>query len=172
MRSRAKLFGHPIHPMLIVFPLGLLASSLIFDVISLASRNGDWSVAAFYMIAGGVVGGLIAAVFGLIDWIAIPAGTRARAVGAWHGLGNVVVVALFAVSWVLRFNHRQHTDSTPFLLSILGVALALVTGWLGGELVGRLGIGVDEGANADAPNSLTGRPAIDSRLLREQESRA
>src|SRR5919204_2994004 len=66
MESRAKLFGHPVHPMLIVFPLGLFITSLIFDFISMGSGNGTWSIVAYYMIGGGIVGGLAAAVFGLI----------------------------------------------------------------------------------------------------------
>ena len=102
MESRAKLFGHPVHPMLIVFPLGLLITSLVFDVIRMSSGNGTWSVVAFYRIGAGGVGGLLAAVFGLIDWLAIPRNTRAKTLGLWHGGGNVVVVALFAVSWLMR----------------------------------------------------------------------
>lgn len=173
MDSRAKLAGHPIHPMLIVFPLGLLASSLIFDLIRLGSGNGDWSVAAFYMIAAGVVGGLAAAFFGLIDWIAIPSGTRAKVIGAWHGIGNVVVVALFVISWALRYNHRDRPGGAAIILSLIAVFLALFTGWLGGELVDRLGIGVDTGANANAPSSLSGRPATETAgILREQQTRA
>ena len=78
MESKAKLLGHPIHPMLVVFPLGLLATAVIFDAIALARENGAWSGMAFYLIAAGVIGGLVAAVFGLIDWLAIPSGTRAR----------------------------------------------------------------------------------------------
>src|ERR671939_2173905 len=101
MESKAKLFGHPIHPMLIVFPLGLLATSVVFDVIAHATADGKWAEMAFWMIAAGVVGGLLAAVFGLVDWLAIPSGTRAKRVGALHGVGNVVVVGLFAVSWLL-----------------------------------------------------------------------
>ena len=81
MRSQARLKSHPIHPMLVVFPLGLLATSVVFDVISLASGDGKWSEMAFWMIAAGVIGGLAAVVFGLIDWLAIPSGTRAKAVG-------------------------------------------------------------------------------------------
>ena len=64
MEARAKLFGHPIHQMLIVFPLGLLATAAIFDVICLVTDNGKWSDIAFWMIAAGVVGGLVAALFG------------------------------------------------------------------------------------------------------------
>src|SRR3954454_5527119 len=102
MESKAKLLGHPVHPMLIVFPLGLLATAVIFDIIALATGSGVWSDMAFYLIAAGVIGGLLAAVFGLIDWLAIAPGTRAKAIGLWHGVGNVVVVVLFVVSWLLR----------------------------------------------------------------------
>src|SRR4051812_35361705 len=98
----AKLLGHPMHPMLVVFPLGLLVTSLIFDFIRLGTGNGTWSLVAEYMIGAGVIGGLIAAVPGLIDWLSIPAGTRAKAIGAWHGIGNVIVVVLFAISWLMR----------------------------------------------------------------------
>src|SRR5262245_4153273 len=104
MRTRFKLFGHSVHPMLIVFPLGLLGTSVIFDFVGRATGAADWPRAAYWMIAAGVISGLVAAVFGLMDWLAIPAGTRAKAIGLWHGLTNVVVVGLFTVSWVLRTN--------------------------------------------------------------------
>jgi len=92
MESRAKLLGHPIHQMLIVFPLGLLAMALVFDIIHLATGVGYWSEIAYWMIAAGVISGLVAAPFGLIDWLGIPAGTRAKRIGAWHGSGNLIVV--------------------------------------------------------------------------------
>jgi uncharacterized membrane protein len=157
MESRAKLVGHAVHPMLIVFPLGLLGMAAIFDLIHLFAGGTGLSAAAYYMLPAGVVTGLVAAVFGLVDWLAIPEGTRAKAVGLWHGVGNVVVVALFALSWWLRPGDAPHAPgTTAVLFSVVGVVLALVTGWLGGELVERLGIGVDEGANPDAPSSLSG----------------
>jgi uncharacterized membrane protein len=156
MESKAKLAGHSIHQMLVVFPLGLLATAVIFDIITLASNERQWSTAAYYMIAAGIIGGLISAVFGLIDWLAIPSDTRAKRVGALHGVGNVVVVALFFVSWLMRSRGTGPGDpsSAALILSFLGVLLALVTGWLGGELVDRLGVGVDNGANLNAPSSL------------------
>ena len=159
MESRAKLLGHPIHPMLIVFPLGLFATAVIFDCIALTTGDGAWSNMAFYLIAAGVVGGLLAAIFGLIDWLAIPSGTRARAIGLWHGVGNVVVVVLFIASWFLRRGQPNTPGTLALALSFAGVLLALVTGWLGGELVDRLGVGVDDGAHLDSPSSLSGRPA-------------
>lgn len=158
MESRAKAFGHAIHPMLIVFPLGLLATAVIFDIIYLSTDRSNFSVAAAYAIAAGVVGGLIAAVFGLIDYLAIPNGSRAKRVGAVHGLGNVVVVALFAISWLLRTgDDRWEPGAAALILSFAGVILALVTAWLGGELVGRLGVGVDERAGVNAPSSLSSK---------------
>lgn len=161
MESRAKLFGHPIHQMLIVFPLGLLATALFFDVIALLlGRHGGLFQAAFYMIAAGVLTGLVAAVFGLIDFLAIPAGTRAKRVGWLHGGGNVVVVLLFAASWVLRRGVPADPPTIAVVLGALGAGLATITGWLGGELVDRLGVGVDDGANLNAPNSITHKRAV------------
>jgi uncharacterized membrane protein len=157
MESRAKLLGHPIHQMLIVFPLGLLAMAVIFDAISLIQNSGYWSEIAFWMIAAGVITGLLAAPFGFIDWLAIPAGTRAKRVGAIHGIGNVVVVALFAGSWWLRRAAPSAPMDPALVLSYVGAGMALGTGWLGGELVDRLAVGVDDGAHVDAPSSLRSR---------------
>lgn len=159
MQSRAKLFGHPIHPMLIVFPLGLLATSLVFDILYLATENGRWADISFWMIASGIVGGLAAAVFGLVDFLAIPRHTRAKRVGAMHGIGNVFVMLLFVLSWLGRYDAPAAPETVPILLSFAGVGLALVTGWLGGELVDRLAVGVDDGANVNAPSSLRDRAA-------------
>ncbi|HKO85917.1 MAG TPA: DUF2231 domain-containing protein [Actinomycetota bacterium] len=98
MESRAKLAGHAIHPMLITLPLGLLGTAVVFDVLYLITNTGGFATASFYMLAAGIIGGLLTAVFGLWDWLAIPAGTRAKRVGLWHGAGNVVVVVLFALA--------------------------------------------------------------------------
>jgi uncharacterized membrane protein len=156
MEARAKLFGHPIHQMLIAFPLGLLATSFFFDLIGLATGKPALLLTAFYLIAAGIIGGLTAAVFGLIDYLAIPGGTRAKRIGLLHGLGNVGVVALFAVSWWMRRGVADAPGSAPIVVSAIAVMIALVTAWLGGELVGRLGVGVDNGAHLDAPSSLSG----------------
>lgn len=156
MESKAKLFGHPVHQMLIVFPLGLLAMAVIFDVIASIRGVAKLHEAVYFMIAAGVVTGLLAAVFGLIDFLAIPRGTRARRIGTLHGLGNVVVVLIFAVSWLLRREDPAHPAMIAIGLGVAAAALATTTAWLGGELVGRLGVGVDDGASLDAPSSLHG----------------
>jgi uncharacterized membrane protein len=159
MESRVKLFGHPVHPILIVFPLGLLATSVIFDIIYLATGHVYLSEVAYWLIVAGILGGVVSAPFGLIDWLAIPAGTRAKRIGALHGMGNVVVLLLFALSWYIRTGAEAAPGAFAYVCAFLGAGLALLTGWLGGELVDRLGIGVDAGAHPDAPSSLSGRPA-------------
>ncbi|HWS54566.1 MAG TPA: DUF2231 domain-containing protein [Pyrinomonadaceae bacterium] len=168
MESKAKALGHPIHQMLIPFPFGLLATAVIFDIVYLLvsdpARADSMSLVAFWMIAAGVVGGLLAAPFGLVDYLAIPKDTRARRVGLLHGAGNVVVLLLFTGSLLLRWDSpaapaSRHPTTLALALSFAGFLLAGVTGWLGGELVDRLSVGVDDGAHLDAPNSLSGRPA-------------
>jgi uncharacterized membrane protein len=85
VESRAKLAGHAVHPMLITLPLGLLGTAVVFDIVGLLGDNSGFAIASFYMLAAGIIGGLLAAVFGLWDWLAVPAGTRAKRVGLWHG---------------------------------------------------------------------------------------
>lgn len=160
MKGHAKLFGHAVHPMLITFPLGLLPTAVLFDVVRLATHNPKWNDLSFWMIAAGIVGALAAAIFGLIDWRAIPSHTRAKRIGLVHGVGNVIVVALFATSWFLRYRGAEVPSTTALVLSFVGLGLAVVTAWLGGELVERLGIGVDEGANVNASSSLSHAPAL------------
>lgn len=162
MSGPVKLLRHPVHPMLVVFPLGLLATGVIFDLIAAFSGNQGFYLVSYWMIAAGIVGGLLAAIFGFTDWMGIKPETRAKSVGMWHGLGNLTIVLLFAASWWMRSNDPNNVPNTfAFILSLLGAGLALVTGWLGGELVYRLGMAVEEGANENAPNSLT-EPTIPS----------
>ena len=160
MESRAKAMGHGIHPILIVFPLGLLATSVIFDILYLITDRTGFQISAAYTMGAGIIGGLAAAVFGLIDWSAIPGGTRAKRVGATHGLGNVVVLLLFAVSWLLRrAADNWDPNALAVILSFAGIILAGGTAWLGGELVERLGLSVSDEANVNAPSSLARRAA-------------
>lgn len=162
MESRVKLLGHPVHPMLIVFPLGLLATAVAFDIVALAQGDASSYHLSFWMIAAGIIGGLLAAVFGLIDWTAIPSGTRAKQIGLLHGGSNVVVVLLFIASWFMRRAGDEIPSTGALVLSFIAVVIALFGGWLGGELVDRLGVGVDRGAHLNAPSSLSGRPATDN----------
>jgi uncharacterized membrane protein len=164
MESRVKLLGHPVHPMLIVLPLGLLSAAVVFDAIYLATGDDALAEVGFWNITLGIVGGLLAALFGALDWWAIPRDTRAKEVGLVHGLGNVIVVGLFIVSWFLRLpNHAYAPNLLPFVLGLVAVLLALGTAWLGGELVFRLRVGVDRHASLNAPSSLSGESGLGRR---------
>ncbi len=154
MESQVKVLGHPLHQILIVFPLGLLATSNVFDAIAAAAKNSKWAEVGHYMMGAGVVSGLTAAVPGLIDFLAIPDNTRARRVGLMHGIGNVAVTGLYAASWLLRRGNPRKPSPAAIGLAAVGGALAFVTGWLGGELVNRLGVGVYDDANLNASSTL------------------
>jgi uncharacterized membrane protein len=158
MESRAKVLGHPIHPMLIVLPLGLFIGAVVFDAIYLWRGSSTVATVGYWNIAGGIVGGLLAAVFGLIDWLAIPAGTRAKTIGIWHAASNVLAILGFAFVWWTRYSSGQlATTSSLFTIEVVALLVGAVGGWLGGELVDRLGVGVDNGANLNAPNSMSGK---------------
>src|SRR3954471_24539534 len=141
MESRAKILGHPIHPMLIVLPLGLFIGAVVFDAIYLWRGSSTVATVGYWNIAGGIVGGLLAAVFGLIDWLAIPASSRAKRIGLLDGGTKLLLVLAFASAWWMR---RDSPGLAPtngvFMLEIAAIAAGSVAGWLGGELVDRLGV--------------------------------
>jgi uncharacterized membrane protein len=143
MESRASFRGHPIQQMLIIFPLGLLATAVIFDVITLWSGYPIWTRMAFWLIAAGILSGLPAAIFGFIDWTRIPAGTQANVMGMCQGAGNIVIVGFFAASWILRRTAPDRPDTIAYVFSFLGAGVCIATAWLGGKLVNCIGAGVD-----------------------------
>jgi hypothetical protein len=96
---------------------------------------------------------------GWLDWFKIPSGTRAKRIGLWHGVGNVIVLALFVLSWALRRDNPVAPPTEAIVAGLVGVVIASVTGWLGGELVDRLGVGVYDGAHLNSPSSLSALPA-------------
>jgi uncharacterized membrane protein len=139
MASKASIAGHPIHPMLVGIPIGLFVFALVADLASLMDGASDaWRTVAFYCIGGGIVGALLAAPFGLIDLLSIR-DERAKKIGIVHMVVNLAVVALFVINFILRWQGVQ--TATPFLLTVLGALLLLVSGWLGGEMVFRHGVG-------------------------------
>ena len=155
MESRVKLLGHPVHQMLVPIPAGLFIVGAILDIVH-AFNDAAWiPTVTYWNIAIGIAGALLAAVFGTADWTKIPQNTRAKRVGAIHGLGNVVAVILFAVALAIRSDiPGLAPNGAALALEVIAFAMLGVTAWLGGELVDRLGVGVDDGAHVNAPNSL------------------
>ncbi|HEX5539392.1 MAG TPA: DUF2231 domain-containing protein [Methylophilaceae bacterium] len=146
MRTPANVAGHPIHPMLIVFPVGLLIFSLICDLIALFSADPQtWHTVALYAMVGGFVGALIAAIPGFIDFLSIT-DDRVRKIAIMHMACNLIAVTLYAVNIWLRVNGDE-VNGTPLVLSIIAVCLLGISGWLGGAMVYRNGVGVNVGSN-------------------------
>jgi uncharacterized membrane protein len=144
MKSKATIGGHPIHPMLIPFPLALWATSFVVDVLFYFLRHPTLLVIAKFMIAAGCLGAIAAAIAGIIDWLAIKNGEVKR-VANWHARLNVAALVVFAISLFLRMGTYSDLVGrrliVPFLFSLVGVILISISGWLGGELVFRYGIG-------------------------------
>ena len=156
MDSRAKLFGHPVHQQLVGLPVGLLAGSVLFDLIHLANGNPTMATVSFWMLVAGILGAVAAAPFGFLDWSAIPEKTRAKRIGAMHGIGNVAALTLFVASAVGRMDQVAAPPGWTSGLSIAAGAIIVLTAWLGGELVSRLGVGVSPDVGLDATNSMRG----------------
>lgn len=161
MESKIKVAGHALHPLLIPFPLGLLGTAVAFDLLGELGKQPSLRRSAHYMIAAGVLSGVGAAAVGTVDGLALPRNTRAKDVAIQHGLGNAGVLALFAAAWWLRRDKPEASSPLALGLELAGLGGSVVTGWLGGELVNRHGVGVHKGAHLNAPSSLSGRDATE-----------
>ena len=152
MASPASIGGHPVHPMIIPFPIGLWVFSLIADVIYLWRGNPIWrDWIAFYALLGGIIGAVAAAVPGLIDWLSIKDKSVTK-IANWHARLNVIALLIFAGSFYLRTTSGSSLVSgnytIPLVLSVLGVILITISGWLGGEMVFGHGVAVSSGSGA------------------------
>ncbi len=146
-------YGHPFHPILVTVPIGAWVASFAFDLGSQwAGEAAVFAKGAFWLIVAGVIGALAAAVFGLLDLLVIPRGTKAFRTGVTHMILNLLVVALYVVNLVVRRDELGNgsVELLPIALSAAALALLGVSGWFGGELTYRYGVRVvDEGTQAD-----------------------
>ena len=144
MRTPASIAGHPIHPMIVPIAIGGLVLSFIFDIVCMATGKLDpWATVSYYTMIGGIVGALVAAVFGAVDLFSLPAGYTKK-IGLTHMAINLAVVVLFIFNAGMR-HAEVNPGGTPFVLSLIGIALLAVSGWLGGKLVFEAGVGVSGG---------------------------
>jgi len=154
MRTPASIAGHPIHPMIVPLAIGGFLLSFVFDIVCMVTGGTDpWASVAYYTMIGGIVGALCAAVFGLVDVFSLT-DPYTRKIGFTHMGINLVVVALFICNaWI------RHADASPsgapFIMSVVGILLLVVSGWLGGKMVYEAGVGV---SGAEATTGATAAP--------------
>ena len=152
MTSKASISGHPVHPMLVSFPIGLWITSFAADVIFYFHRNTSLLLISKFMIAAGIVGAIAAAVPGIVDWLTLTDKDVTK-VANWHARLNIIALIIFAISLYFRMRAGAHwvhySMKIPFLLSFLGVVLISISGWLGGELTFKHGVGMASSSSKD-----------------------
>ncbi len=156
MRSHARLFGRSLHQLFVPIPAGMLVVGALVDVGQRFMPVPWLPTATYWDLTVGVAAGIVVGVFGIIDWLPIPDRSRAKRIGGLHAIGNMLMIGAFTVALFSR-SQTSTLGASTFALALEAGALVMLTltAWLGGELVDRLGVGVDDGANLDAPNSLT-----------------
>jgi uncharacterized membrane protein len=153
MASPASMGRHPVHPMLIPFPIALWIFSLVADLIYLWRDNPIWrDYIAFYTLLGGILGAAAAAVPGIVDWLSIK-DAQVKKIADWHARLNVIALLVFAADFYLRTTGGARwvggSTTIPLLLSVVGIILITISGWLGGEMVYVHGVAVEP--QRDAP---------------------
>jgi uncharacterized membrane protein len=152
---------HPVHPMLIPFPIALWIFSLVADVIYLWRGNLVWrDYVAFYTLLGGIIGAAAAAVPGFIDWLSIK-DREVKKLADWHARLNVIALLIFIADFYLRTTGGARwvggSLTIPLLLSVLGIILITISGWLGGEMVYVHGVAVEPQRDAAQEERLKSR---------------
>ncbi|MBS1524812.1 MAG: Rieske 2Fe-2S domain-containing protein [Bacteroidetes bacterium] len=141
MKSTAHIKGHPIHPILVGFPIAFFTGTLIFDALGIFNMDSGFWQTGKYMEIAGIIAAVITAIPGTIDYFfTVPPKSSASSRGAKHGLLNVGLLVIFVIAFIIRTNDASWT---PVILEAVGFILLLFSGWLGGTLVYRNQIGVD-----------------------------
>ncbi len=141
MQGKATINGHPIHPMLIPFPIAFFVGALISDIIS---RWGDpifWPRMSVVLIGLGLIGAAAAALFGYIDYFTAPMSAEAKRTATTHMILNLSTIVVFAIALYLRWINA--TSVAGYVFTVLGVIVLGASGYLGGHLSYHYAVGVD-----------------------------
>lgn len=143
MRSKASIKSHPIHPILVSFPIAFFFGTFVSDLIAAFSGNTSFWTTGYYLEVAGIVMGIVAAIPGFIDYLyTVPPKSSAKKRGAKHGLINVSHIVLFTIALILRTNANPG-EILIIVLEGAGVILVVIAGWLGSTLIYRNQIAVD-----------------------------
>jgi uncharacterized membrane protein len=142
MQGKATIAGHPIHPPLVAVPIGCFVAAVVSDVVSIWTYHGFFATMSTWLIGFGLAGSVLAALFGFIDYLSAPMTMRAKRTASWHALLNIAVVIVFGTALAVRAEFPSSVAG--YVLTIAGVSVLVVSGWLGGELVSRHLVGCSE----------------------------
>ena len=162
MKSKAAIGNHPIHPMLVPIPIGAFFIAFVGDLLHAATPNDPfWYDLSFTCLGIGLIFGVFAAVFGAIDYLAVPMSSRAFRLATWHAVLNALAFVSFAATFIVR--RRGGASQGPawswaFGLLLVGFALLAGAGWLGGKVAFEHRVGVVE--EPPAPPARTAVSAV------------
>lgn len=145
MYSKVKIAGHPIHPMLVAFPVAFYTASLVCFIIYAANSNVFLFKMGVVANGAGAAMAIVAALPGFIDWLSIPSAKQAKATGVWHMLANVSALVLFAINFFIqlpKWNFANPDQSPSIVLTAIGFVLTITAGFLGWTLVQKHHVGV------------------------------
>jgi uncharacterized membrane protein/nitrite reductase/ring-hydroxylating ferredoxin subunit len=144
MKSRAHIKTHPLHPILVAFPIAFLTGALVFDVLAVVQDSERFQNTAFYLLIAGIGMAVVAAVPGLIDYLyTVPPNSSAKKRATKHMIINLCMLALFVAAFIYRISEDASSPALVLVLEGAGVGLMTIAGWMGGTLVHRNQIGVD-----------------------------
>ncbi len=142
MQGKATVAGHPVHPILVTFPIGCFVAAVVCDVISIFTGPVFWAPMSTWLLLFGVLGSLLAALFGLVDYLTAPMSSAAKSLAGWHMTLNVGMIAAFGLACAVRFH--DHTSAAGYALTGIGVLLLAIAGFLGGDVAHRHLVGSSE----------------------------
>lgn len=143
MKSKININGHPLHPILVGFPIAFFSGTLLFDVLAIFYTGRHFDYVAYYLVEIGLVSAVVTAIPGLVDYIfTVPPKSSAKSRAATHGILNTINLLLFFIAWILK---RGVTPNTALIIGLeaAGFIFLCFAGWMGGTLVYRNQIGVD-----------------------------
>ena len=151
MKSKAAIGNHPIHPALVAIPIGAFVLALIGDIATSAARTQFWYSFALYCIGIGILGALLAAIFGFVDYFSVPMSPRAATLATRHMVLNLIAVVLYIISFFARTNDAAFQTSrwgAVMALEVIALVILARSGWIGGQMVFEHRVGVVEGPEA------------------------
>lgn len=161
MQSKVRLLGHPVHPMIVPFPIAFFTSTLICAIVYLTTKNTFWFRVEFIANCAGLVTAVAAVLPGLIDWLVIPTESEAKTTGLKHMVANGFSVGFFGANGAINYvylHSAQPPAQSGFLLSLFGFLIMLYAGFKGWKMVQTHHVGVDTSSKEEAPETGSAKP--------------